>query len=120
MRAAGKLFIHRFHAFKYAFEGLKNGIQKETPLMIHFVALLLVISAGIYFRVSKLDWIILISCSGLVITIELINTALESLCNFISKERLAEIKYIKDLGAAAVLISVIVALCCGAIIFGLV
>ena len=72
---------------------------------------------AIVFNVSKIEMAILLLVAGFVWTAELFNTAIEKIMDFISKERHPEIKFIKDISAAAVLISAIVSLITGAIIF---
>ena len=56
-------------------------------------------------------------CIGSVLSAELMNTAVEELCNVVEKERHAGIKLVKDLSAAAVLVSSMAATAVGLIIF---
>lgn len=53
----------------------------------------------------------------MVWTAELFNTAIEKVMDFISTERLPQIKWIKDMAAAAVLITALAAVIIGALIF---
>lgn len=70
-----------------------------------------------YFRIDVIEWVAILFAIGFVLTTEIINTALENICDLISKERNERIKTIKDLSAAAVLISAITALVIGIIVF---
>ena len=70
--------------------------------------------AGIFLKISTTEWLFIISCSALVLSIELINTAMEFLCDMVSKEIHPSIKIIKDLGAAAVLL-----IAAGSVIIGI-
>lgn len=104
-------------SFRYAFRGLFCNLRTERNLKIHIVAFLLVLSLAIYFSVTKLEWIILLLTSALVISLELINSALEKLCNFNEPRQNDKIKIIKDTAAAAVLVAAAFALIIGCIIF---
>ena len=107
----------RLKSFKYAFNGLKILIQEEHNARIHFFIALIVIVLGFIYSISTIEWIIVIFAIGFVIAFELINTAIEQIANFISPEKHESIKRIKDIAAAAVLISVITAVLIGFIIF---
>ncbi len=72
---------------------------------------------GFIFKISLNEWISLILVVGLVFICELVNTSLEALADFASKEKHPQIKKVKDLAAASVLISAFVALLVGIIIF---
>lgn len=104
-------------SFKYAFEGIFTGIKKEQNMKIHMVIMILVIIFGILFKISKIEWIICIALFGLVISMELINTAIENTVDLITKEKNERAKIAKDVAAGAVLVSAIVAAIIGLMIF---
>lgn len=91
--------------------------KEEPNFKIHIVATIMVITAGLYFKLSTTEWLAIIIVIGLVLLTELLNTAIENIADFISPERHEKIKMIKDIAAAAVLISAIVALVVGLLIF---
>lgn len=91
--------------------------KEEPNFRIHVVATIMVIAAGLYFKLSTTEWLAIIIVIGLVLLTELLNTAIENIADFISPERHEKIKTIKDIAAAAVLISTIVALMVGLLIF---
>jgi diacylglycerol kinase (ATP) len=99
-----KFLAARIKAFEFAFTGLWNGFKKETHLKIHFLATILVTAAGIFFKITPSEWIIVISCCSIVLASELFNSAIERICDLITTERNPNIKYIKDVSAGAVLI----------------
>lgn len=107
----------RIDAFGYALSGLFAGISNEIHLKIHFVAVLIVTFFGYYFHLTGSEWIALIVCCGLVISAELFNTAIERTCDLISKERNQEIKYIKDVSAAAVFVLSVASISVACVIF---
>lgn len=96
-------------SFKYAFEGLIKAIKKERNIKIHLLAVVVVIIMGILYKISNLEWIVCIILFGLVISSELINTAIEQTVNLVTKDINPIAKYAKDVAAGAVLINAIMA-----------
>ncbi|MDR0829280.1 MAG: diacylglycerol kinase family protein [Prevotellaceae bacterium] len=107
----------RLKSFSYAFNGLKILINEEHNSRIHIAVAVLVIIAGFGFKISSIEWLAVVLCIGFVFVLEIINSALENLCDFVSPERNETIKKVKDLSAAAVLISAITSVIIGVIIF---
>lgn len=107
----------RILSFKYAFEGLYAAFKEEPNLKFHFIFALLVITMAYYFQISIRDWIIIIIMIGLVLTLELTNTAIEAIVDSFTPEQHPRAKYAKDIGAAAVLITAITAAIVGLTIF---
>lgn len=101
------------NAFMYAFDGLMFFFRKERNALFHLTAAFSIACLGICFHISETEWLAVILCIGLVISFEMMNSALEHLCNFIEPSYHSSIKKIKDISAAAVLwisvISIIVA-----------
>jgi diacylglycerol kinase len=89
----------------------------EHNAWIHLAATVLVIIAGIAFKISLLEWAAIFIAIGLVFTSEAINTSIEKLSDFVSPEKRSSIKEVKDLASAGVLISAITALIIGLIVF---
>jgi diacylglycerol kinase len=112
-----KIISARIKSIGYAFEGLKTLFKEEPNALIHGSITLIVIIAGFYFEVSNTEWIALLFAIGLVFGLELINTAIENICNLISIERNEQIKKIKDLSAAAVLVAAVISVIIGVIVF---
>lgn len=107
----------RIKSFKYAFAGLKTLFLEEHNARIHLVAAVIAIVLGFVLRISGNEWISLVVVMGIVFICELINTSLEAMADFASPEKHPQIKKVKDLAAASVLISAVVALLVGIIIF---
>lgn len=106
-----------FKSFKYAYEGLKYAFKYEQNILVHFLATILVIIVGIFFKISMTEWLVLTLIIGLVIATELINTSIEATIDLVTKEVHPLAKVAKDTAAAAVLIFGITALIIGLIIF---
>lgn len=118
MKESNKFSIRkRVKSFSFAFKGLKNLLKFEHNARIHLAAAIFVILLGIVFKVDTTEWISLTIVIGLVILSELFNTAIEKLADFVEPELNNKIGQIKDYAAAGVLISVIVSLIVGGLIF---
>jgi diacylglycerol kinase len=77
----------------------------------------LVVIAGIYFSIEDYEWIAILVISALVLSLEVMNSALERLCDLYSTEQDNRIKMIKDLAAGAVLLAAVFALFIAYVIF---
>jgi len=77
----------------------------------------LTVLAGFFFKLSAHEWIAVVWSIGFVLTTETINSAIENLADFVSPQWHIQIKRIKDIAAAAALLSAISALVVGLIIF---
>lgn len=91
--------------FRYAINGLISAFRTEVNMWIHIIAAVLACIAGFYFDISSVEWVVIILCIVLVISFELINTAIEELCNMVEPEQHPVIKKVKDIAAAAVLVA---------------
>ncbi|MBP6686490.1 MAG: diacylglycerol kinase family protein [Lacibacter sp.] len=104
-------------SFCYACKGIATALHSEMNMRIHIVAAILVVTAGFFFELSSIEWGVVIICIVLVISFELINTAIEELCNLVQPEHHPIVKKIKDIAAAAVLIAAVGSLVIAFIIF---
>jgi diacylglycerol kinase len=78
---------------------------------------LLVIGLGWFFRITGMEWIIVCLCIASVLITELINTAIEELCNKIQTEFDKDIGRIKDIAAGAVFLAAVLSTIVGLILF---
>jgi undecaprenol kinase/diacylglycerol kinase (ATP) len=106
----GKAFIH-------AFEGLFHFIRNDRNGKIHFIISLLVCIAGIILHLSTAEWMIILLCMAIVLGFEMCNHALEKLCDAVHPDHHPLVKIAKDVAAAAVLWSAIIAVIIGLILF---
>ena len=107
----------RILSFKYAIEGIAAGIKEEPNIKFHLLAALAVIFAGVYFSISRLDWIVVIILIALVLSLELTNTAIEAVVDSFTETQHPRAKYAKDISAGAVLILSLAAAAAGLLIF---
>jgi len=110
-------FRNRLNSFKYAFCGLKVLLKEEHNARIHLVISITVCVLGFILNISPIEWIAILIFIALVIGMEIMNSAIERICDFISPEWNRKIKPIKDLASAAVLLATFLAVICGSIIF---
>jgi diacylglycerol kinase (ATP) len=108
----------RRSAFGYAFAGIGEAWRREAHLRIHAAATTMVIVCGLHFNIPAWQWVAVSICCALVIILELINTGIEKLCDLVSRENHPEIKYIKDISAAAVFIACLVSVIVALVVFG--
>lgn len=106
-----------YKSFGYAFEGIFTGIKKERNMKIHCLAMLCVVAAGFSLRISTLEWCICLILFGLILSLELVNTAVEAVVDLVTEERKPLAKLAKDTAAGAVLIAAIMAAGVGMLIF---
>ena len=72
---------------------------------------------GLFFQISYQDWIAISLVISMVLISESINSAIEALCDTVSKDYKVNIKYAKDVSAGAVLVSALVSVITGLIVF---
>ncbi|MBS3913090.1 MAG: diacylglycerol kinase family protein [Bacteroidetes bacterium] len=104
-------------SFKNAFRGFKSGIQGHRNIQIMLLSALVVVATGLYLNVNTTHWTILLLCISLVISLELMNTAIEKLLDHMHPDFHEAVGKAKDIAAAAVTFSCIISAVCGSIIF---
>ncbi len=107
----------RVKSFGYAFAGIWTGLKDQPNIKIHFLIGAAVMLAGIYFEISVTQWLVLILTIGFVISLELVNTAIEEIVDSFVDGIHPSAKKAKDVAAGAVLIASITAVAIGIIIF---
>jgi undecaprenol kinase/diacylglycerol kinase (ATP) len=95
--------INFFKGFLYAFNGLVVFFRHERNGRIQLVMAILVVVLGLILRVSPREWIVLLFCIASVLSLEMINSAIEKLCNLVHPKYHPAVKVIKDISAGAVL-----------------
>ena len=95
--------------FSAAFNGLYLAFMHRS-CRIQFIFGFLAVVCGLALALTFGEWLAFILCIGLVITMEIMNTAIEKLCDLVDNKYNPKIKIIKDLSAAAVLTAAIMSL----------
>jgi diacylglycerol kinase (ATP) len=104
---ASNLFV----SFKYAWAGITYAFQTQRNFRIHVAVCALAIGLSVFLQLETVQVSIIAITSGLVLTLELVNTAIESIVDLTVKQSYHELaKVAKDCAAGAVLVSALVAL----------
>ncbi len=107
----------RLDSFRFALKGIALLFRSQINARIHLAATLLVAGAGLFFRLSGLEWCVIALCIAMVLVAEAFNTALEQLTDLVSPGHHPLAGKAKDLAAGAVLLAALGAAAAGAIIF---
>lgn len=95
-------------SFAYAIKGLISVFKTESHMRFHLVAAIYVLFfCAKFYYLGSAQWAVLILTILSVMGAEIINTALERLCDTVTTEYNKDIKFIKDISAGAVLLSAI-------------
>src|SRR5688572_12272258 len=106
-----------FRSLGYALNGIRSSFISELNFRIHTIAALLAICSGALLCISSLEWILLSFCIAFVLVTEMLNTAIEKLCDVVHPGQHPGIKKVKDIAAGAVLVSAAFSVIAGLIIF---
>lgn len=104
-------------SFLNAFKGFFYCIKNERNIRIHIVVAIFMLTFSIFFKLSSVEYAVLIISIGLVIFCEIINTALEALVNLSSPSYDSLAKIAKDVAAGGVFLSAVVAVFVGICLF---
>jgi len=104
-------------SFAFAFNGFKICFASETNFKIHMLFAAVAVSLGFVLKIANAEWLAIIGCIAFVTAMEMINTAIEKLCDIVHKDIHPGIKKVKDIAAGVVLVSACCSLIIGTIIF---
>lgn len=104
-------------SFGHALRGIRAAWQDGWNFRIHCIAAIVLVTLLFYFNFSHLESAILITLAALVISAELINTAIERTLDIIEANHHPLVGKIKDMAAGAVLVVSLGALLAGVLVF---
>lgn len=104
-------------SFKYAASGLKFCFKTQQNFRVQLLAGTIAVMAGIFLQISRLQWIAILICISMVLTTELMNSAIEKICDHINPFYHPQIKNIKDMAAGASLVIALMSIVTGLLIF---
>jgi diacylglycerol kinase (ATP) len=87
--------------------GLRYAVLTDFSVGYKLILSLIVLVATFVLR-GKVDLLLILIATGLVLITEIVNSAIEALCDFVEEHHNEKIKIIKDIAAAAVGISIVV------------
>jgi diacylglycerol kinase len=106
-----------FKSFIFAINGIKLCVLQRN-FKTHVVCAILAIISGVILHINLTEWCIIFICIGIVISLEMINTAIEHLVNLIEPNHNAKAGAIKDIAAGSVLVFSVISAIIGVMIFG--
>lgn len=112
-----KFLINTAKSFQFAFRGIPKAYRGQRNIKIQSFFAVFAFLLSYLLRVSTIEFLILLIIIFLVIILEIINTSVERVCDLISKDYNKDIKDIKDMTAGAVLLSAILSVIVGILIF---
>ena len=107
-----------FHSFGYAYEGIKHTLKTGQNIGVMLLIAAIALTLGIVLDISYLEKLILVLVIGFVLSLELINTAIEAAIDLHdgnSKSKYGKIA--KDCASGAVLVASFFALVIGIMVF---
>jgi diacylglycerol kinase (ATP) len=107
----------RIKSFGFAIRGIRLVFGHEPNMNIHLAITALVILSGYFLSISLTEWIFCLICFGLVIGMEMMNSAIENVVDLASPEIHPLAAKAKDVAAGAVLICALLAAIVGLLIF---
>ena len=105
------------HSLQFALSGITGFFRNETNGQIQLGAATVAVILACVFRIDAMEWLVVVLCITVVLTLEMINTVIEKLCDVVHPGYHPQIKIIKDIAAGSVLLAAIGSVIAGAIIF---
>ena len=106
-----------FQSILYAIDGFVYLIRTERNFRIQLTIGVIAIVAGAFFRLTSVEWLFVISAIFRVLGHESVNTSVEMLSDECEHKKNIDIKHIKDMSAAYVLLSALYSIIVGIVIF---
>jgi len=106
-----------FKSVVYAAIGISYFFRSERNARIQLAVSAITITAGVLLHLDKTEWIMVFVCIAMVFALEMLNTAIEEMCDLLTTDFHPAIKVIKDLSAGAVATVSIGSIAAGLIIF---
>lgn len=96
--------VKLFKSFGWAMNGVQTVWREEVNFRIESTIALIVLASAYYLEFTMLEWMIIIGCIGAVLAAEMVNTAMEDLCNKVEPNTDPVIGKIKDVMGGFVLL----------------
>lgn len=118
MRSDSGVKRHRFlKTFGFAFAGMKVAVRAERNLRIHLSIAIIVIFLAFWLSLSTVEWLFVLFAIGGMLSLEMLNSAIERVVDLVTEEFHPLAKDAKDIAAGAVLLYAIISVVVGLIIF---
>ena len=104
-------------SLKYSFDGLFYAYRYEQSLWLHAIAVVIAVSLGIFFKIKISEWAIIFIALGIILALELLNTAIEAAVDLTTTKIHPLAKIAKDCGSAASFVMSIVSIVISLFVF---
>lgn len=104
-------------SFLFAIQGFRTAVRQERNIKVMLGGACFAVSMGIALRLDLVSWAIVLLCCGVVITAELLNTAIETTIDLVSPEFHPLAGRAKDISAAAVWVLCVMVAVVGILVF---
>jgi len=105
------------NSFKFAGKGIIKVFLCERSFRLQLLFFSVTIAAGLIFKITGIEWVFVFLAGSMVLVTEMINTALEYAVDLVTEEYRVLAEHIKNITAGAVLVSSMLAVVVGLIIF---
>lgn len=106
-----------FQTIVNSLNGIKWYAKDGKSIILYTFGLIIELLLAIVYKINGLEWILIICIQGIILTVELLNTAIEAACDAVTKEYNNYVRIAKDCGSAATFIVFIVYIILNVIIF---
>lgn len=96
-------------SFKFSIEGLEYAYLHEQSLVLHVLVMAFIVSCGVFFKITPIQWVITLVMGALILVAELFNTSIEAVVDLVTEEYHPLAKIAKDTASAACFIADMVA-----------
>lgn len=107
----------RIKSFGFALSGIRTLIIQEHNARIHLLAAITAIVLGVVFEISRMEWLWVALAIALVFITEMLNSAIEAICDEVTNDQRPLIKKAKDVAAGSVLVAAIFAVVVALVVF---
>lgn len=104
-------------SFNNAIDGVTYTLKTQRNMRIHFAAAVAILVAALFFKLSKVEVLVLFITISLVLIAELINTSIETVVDLVTQEFHPLARRAKHLAAGAVLVAALNAVIVGYLLF---
>lgn len=111
-------FLRFLHSLRFAWAGIRHAVMTQTNMRIHLFFAAVVLVAAWWLAIPRTDLLIVLLFIALVVSLELINTAIEAAVDLVTTSLHPLAKAAKDTAAGAVLVAAAASVVAGIIIFG--
>lgn len=107
-----------FYSIKYSIEGLIYAFKNEKSLLLHALCTFIAVTLGLLFKISPGEWSTILISLSVILSVELLNTAIEAVVDMVTLEIHPLAKIAKDCGSAATFVVSMTGLIIAGVIFG--